>query len=725
MSLTSNLSRRNFIKSTALLGGGLAIGFNLSGCSKTPPYPSMNPTSLQTNAFLQVTAEGEVILQLHKSEMGQGVYTGITTLAAEELKMNPALITVQHAEFHPDFRDPEFYVMITGGSSSVRLSYDTVREAAATIAAILKSAAAQQLNIAESSISLRDGKLVHADGEIAFADVIATARSMPVPESVTLTSPQDFQYIGHFNERLDARAKVTGTTQFGIDVQYPKALSAVLIRSPHLGGKATSFDAIAALAKSGVRSVLDVDGAIAVVADTYWQARQAASAVTVEWDKGPLGNVSSESLRTERYDLLDSESGKNVEEVGEVGAATGDAIEEVYDVPYLAHATMEPMNAVAVVGPESIEVWTGNQSPDIALSAIADATGYKREQVRIHNQMLGGGFGRRILSDYLVEAARVAQLSGHPIKLVWSREDDMQNDFYRPNSTVRMSATIDGDKVTSLQSKVVAPSIMGQFVGAVSNTLMPEWVPNGLHNSLAGLAASSDPAATEGLIASEYNFPYKRTDYVMQETSIPIGYWRSVGHSQNAFFMESFIDELARRTEQDPLQFRLNHLPADSKQRRVLEEVAKRASWGNPEPGQFQGIAVHESFKSMVAQVVSISVEGTKIKVHKVVCVVECGLAINPDIVVAQMEGGIVFALTAALKGEITVVDGAVQQTNFHNYEMLRLNETPEIEVHIMKSAEPPTGVGEPGVPPLAPALANAVFAATGQRLRQLPLRLA
>ncbi|MBQ0760201.1 MAG: xanthine dehydrogenase family protein molybdopterin-binding subunit [Zhongshania sp.] len=720
-----SLSRRNFIKSTALLGGGIAIGFNLSGCSKSAPYPNMSATALQPNAYLQVTASGEVILQLHKAEMGQGVFTGITTLAAEELKMNPALITVQHAEFHPDFRDPEFYVMITGGSSSARLSYEPVREAAATVAAILKSAAAQHLNLPESSLSLLDGKVVHANGETAFADLISIARGMPAPTSVSLTAPQDFKYIGHYNQRLDARDKVTGSSQFGLDVQYPDALTAVLLRSPSFGGKARSFDAIAALAKSGVRAVLNVDGAIAVVADTYWQAKQAASVVKVEWEAGPLAGVSSDALRAERHSLLDTESGKNVEEKGEQSDARGETLNALYDVPYLAHATMEPMNAVAVVDADSIQIWAGNQAPDIALSAIADATGFSREQIRIHNQMLGGGFGRRILPDYLVEAARVAQLSGHPIKLVWSREDDMRGDFYRPNSSVKMSATVDGNVVTSLQAKVAAPSIMGQFVGAVSNTLLPQWLPNGLHNTLAGLAASSDPAATEGLVETGYEFPYMRTDYVMQETSIPIGYWRSVGHSQNAFFMESFIDELAVRTEQDPLQFRLNHLATDSRGRKVLEEVAARADWGNPLPGQFQGLAVHESFKTMVAQVVSVSIQDNKIKVHKVVCVVECGMAINPDIVVAQMEGGIVFALTAALKGEITVVDGAVQQSNFHNYEMLRMNETPEIEVHIMESAEAPTGVGEPGVPPLAPALANAVFAATGQRLRQLPLKLA
>ena len=719
-----SLSRRNFIKSTALLGGGLAIGFNLSGCSKAPPYPNMDATALQPNAYLQVTASGEVVLQLHKVEMGQGVFTGLTTLAAEELKMDPALITVQHAEFHPDFRDPEFYVMITGGSSSLRLSYQTLREAAATVAAMLIAAAAQQLNVAESSLNLHDGKIIHAQGELGFADVIVRARGMSAPSVVTLTSPQDFQYIGKYDQRLDARAKVTGSSQFGLDVQYPNALSAVLLRSPDFGGKAKSFDAIAALAKSGVRSVINVDGAIAVIADTYWQARQAASAVKVEWENGPLAGVNSDALRAERHSLLATESGKNVEEIGEPSAASGELFDALYDVPYLAHATMEPMNALAVVTSDSIEVWTGNQAPDIALSAIADATGFSREQIRIHNQMLGGGFGRRILPDYLVEAARVAQLSGHPIKLVWSREDDMRGDFYRPNSSVKMSATLEANVVTSLQAKVAAPSIMGQFVGEVSNTLLPQWIPDGLHGKLAGLAASSDPAATEGLIETGYQFPYMRTDYIVQETSIPIGYWRSVGHSQNAFFMESFIDELAVKTGQDALQFRLNHLPVDSRRRKVLQEVADKAGWGSPAAGQFQGLAVHESFHTMVAQIVSVSIEDKKIKVHKVVCVVDCGVAVNPDIVRGQMEGGIVFALTAALKGNISVVDGAVQQSNFHNYELLRMNETPEIEVHILESAEAPTGVGEPGVPPLAPALANAVYAASGQRLRQLPLKL-
>ncbi|MEX1670188.1 molybdopterin cofactor-binding domain-containing protein [Zhongshania guokunii] len=718
------ISRRAFLKSSAVVGGGLAIGFNLSGCARAQ-YPHYSAADLQPNAFLQVTPSGEVILQLHKSEMGQGVYTGMATMAAEELNMDPALITVQQAEFHPDFRDPEFYVMITGGSSSIKLNYVIVREAAATVAALLRAAAAEHFSLPESALNLKDGKAVHAGGEVGFAGLIEIARSLPSPKQVTLKSPQDFQYIGHYNKRLDALAKVTGKATFGIDLQYPDALTAVLLRCPQFGGKVQSFDASQALSKSGVKLVIEVDGAVAVLADTYWQARQAAATVKLVWGESPLAGINSDSLRAERHQLLVSEDGKNVEEKGERSAAIGERFDAVYDVPYLAHATMEPMNALAVATAEGIEVWTGNQSPDIALSEIADATGFKREQIRIHNQMLGGGFGRRIMSDYLVEAARIAQLSGRPVKLVWSREDDMRGDFYRPNSTVAMAATIANNEVSSLQAKVVAPSIIGGFVQFVTNSILPQWLPNGLHKKIGGLAADTDPAASEGLVHSDYEFPYMRTDYVMQKTSIPIGYWRSVGHSQNAFFMESFIDELANRTAQDPVMFRLAHLAKDSRRRKVLELAAAKANWGKPPAGQFQGVAVHESFSTVVAQIVNVSVSDFKIKVHKVVCAVECGMAINPDIVIMQMESGIVFGLTAALKGEITVVDGAVQQSNFHDYEILRMNESPEIEVYRVDTAAAPTGVGEPGVPPLAPALANAVFAATGQRLRQLPLRLA
>lgn len=718
------ISRRSFIKGGAIFGGGLAIGFNLSGCAQTE-YPHFSATDLQPNAYLQVTPTGQVILQLYKSEMGQGVYTGMATMAAEELNMDPSLIVVQHAEFYPDFRDPEFYVMITGGSSSIKYGYTILREAAATVAAMLKTAAAQYLSIAESALNLKDGKVVYAGGEVDFATLLPIARSLATPTEVTLKSPQDFQYIGRHRQRLDALGKVTGKSEFGIDVQYPGAMTAVLLRCPHFGGKVSSFDASNALKKSGVKSVFEVDGAVAVLADTYWQARQAAGVVNVVWDKGPLAGVSSESLRVERHGMLTSEAGKNVEEKGEASAATGELFEAVYDVPYLAHATMEPMNAVAVATKEGIEIWTGNQSPDIALSEIADATGFKREQIRIHNHMLGGGFGRRIMPDYLVEAARIAQLSGKPVRLVWSREDDMRGDFYRPNATVAMSAMIDQSAVTSLQAKIVAPSILGGFVQFVTNTLLPQWLPNGLHKKIGGMASGSDPAAAEGIAHSDYEFPYMRTDYVEQKTTIPLGYWRSVGHSQNGFFIESFIDELAHQTTQDPVAFRLAHLAKDSRRRQVLELAAAKANWGNPPQGQFQGVAVHESFSTVVAQVVNVSIADGKIKVHKVVCAVECGMAINPDIVVAQMEGGIVFALTAALKGEITIEDGAVQQSNFHDYEVLRINETPEIEVYRVDSANAPTGVGEPGVPPLAPALANAVFAATGQRLRKLPLRLA
>ena len=396
----------------------------------------------------------------------------------------------------------------------------------------------------------------------------------------------------------------------------------------------------------------------------------------------------------------------------------------MYDVPYLAHATMEPMNALAVPTENGLEIWSGMQGVQLAVDAVARATGLEKSQIQVHNHFLGGGFGRRIQNDYVVEAARIAQLSGKPVRLIWSREDDTRHDYYRPNSSALMAATVDGDTVSSLQIKAVAPSIFGQFLPLMTRSLLPAWLPGGVHETIGDMAAGSDPAATEGLIHSPYQFPYKRSNYVMQELTAPLGYWRSVGHSQNAFFIEGFIDELAHRTGRNPLDFRLANMDKASRHYRVLSEVAKRADWGNPPAGQFQGLAVHESFGSVVAEVVTVSVDGGQLKVHKVVCAVDCGMVVNPEIVVAQMESGIIFGLTAALKGEITLQDGAVQQSNFHDYGMLRMPETPEIEVHLLASTNPPSGVGEPGTPPIAPALANAIFAATGQRLRQLPLRL-
>ncbi|WP_022960264.1 xanthine dehydrogenase family protein molybdopterin-binding subunit [Spongiibacter tropicus] len=718
-----SVSRRNFIKGSALLGGSLVVGVSLTGCGPTP-LPHAAAGDLQPNAFIQLTPQGDFIMQLHKVEMGQGTHTGLATLVAEELNMPPEMLRIEHAQFHPDFIDPDFYVMLTGGSSSVRTSFTPLREAAAMLSQLLRQAAAEQQGVGIEQVQLRDGSLYVGDKQIAPGSLVEMARQLPQPETLELKPATEFRFIGKQNTRLDAHSKSTGTATFGIDAQYPGALSAVLLRCPHFGGSLKGFDASAAEGSPGLVQVLEVDGAVAVLADNYWHARQAANKIQLDWDKGPLAGVSSDALRAQRHELAKTEEGKVVEELGEASAATGERFEVIYDVPYLAHATMEPMNALAVPTENGLEIWSGMQGVQLAVDAVARATGLEKSQIQVHNHFLGGGFGRRIQNDYVVEAARIAQLSGKPVRLIWSREDDTRHDYYRPNSSALMAATVDGDTVSSLQIKAVAPSIFGQFLPLMTRSLLPAWLPGGVHETIGDMAAGSDPAATEGLIHSPYQFPYKRSNYVMQELTAPLGYWRSVGHSQNAFFIEGFIDELAHRTGRNPLDFRLANMDKASRHYRVLSEVAKRADWGNPPAGQFQGLAVHESFGSVVAEVVTVSVDGGQLKVHKVVCAVDCGMVVNPEIVVAQMESGIIFGLTAALKGEITLQDGAVQQSNFHDYGMLRMPETPEIEVHLLASTNPPSGVGEPGTPPIAPALANAIFAATGQRLRQLPLRL-
>lgn len=717
------MQRRQFLKSAAAVSGGLVLAVNLPGCAKTP-LPHGDADSLQPNAFLQVDTNGKVILQLHKVEMGQGTMTGLATLVAEELAMSPADIQLEHARFHPDFRDPGFHIMLTGGSSSIRTSFIPLREAAAQMAAWLRAGAAKQWGVAPESLKVADGQVWQGDTGLSFKELVPIAQTLPVPEAGELVKAEDFKYIGKYKPRVDALAKVTGKATFGIDAGPAEAVSAVLIRCPHFDGDVASFEATDALAMPGVIDVFQSHRSVAVVADTYWQARQAAAKVNVTWQDGPTAALSDDSLRAERVALLDADDAKTVEEEGEEAAATGERIEAIYDVPYLAHSAMEPLSAVALVSDTQVEVWAGTQSPELALAAISDVTGVSREHIHLHNQLMGGAFGRRTTADYIVEAVRIAKAVGKPVRLQWSREDDTRHDLYRPNATARLAATIDNGELTSLQFKTAVPSLFTVMLPWITNALMPKWLPEGAHGKIGEMAASHDPAATEGLIHSPYAVPYKRVDFALQEKSLPIGYWRSVGHSQNAFFIESFIDELAQQLGKDPLEFRASLLSPDSRHARVLAAVKEQAQWGRAPEGVFEGVAVHESFGTVVAQVAHIRIDGEQIQVKKVFCAVDCGLAVNPDVVVTQMQSSIIYGLSAALKGEITLKNGAVQQSNFHDYGALRLNESPDIDVKILDSDAPPSGVGEPATPPIAPAVANAVYAATGQRLRRLPLRL-
>jgi len=722
----ANLPRRRFLQLSAAAGGSLLIGFQLTGCSDSPPFAGADTDALAANAFLRVTPDSEVILQLNKFDMGQGISEGFRSLVAEELGLLPGDITIEMAQLHPDLRDPEMYMIAVGGSSSIRNYWLPLREAAAMTRELLIGAAAEDWQLPRTQLLCEEGQVRSADGSRAgpLGDFVATARTLPLPRSAALTAAADFRVIGvERASSADAIDKVTGGARFGIDI--PAALTAVLLRCPQAGGHLVRVDEAPARASPGVHAVIPLAAAVAVVAKDYWAARQGAGKLSPEWDKGPLAGVSSASLRAAQAALLEHgkarktvETGTRVETVP-VREMTAD-----YHAPFLAHATLEPMNAVASVQADRVDIWSGVQGLEMVVDAVARALGRPRDQVHVHAQYMGGGFGRRIMADVCVEAALVSAEVGAPVRVIWSREDDTRHDFYRPMATVRMRAQLGESTINNWTARVVCPAVIGSLVPQMAGAILPAWTPDRMLDWAGGLASGRDPSSTEGIAEQPYRVPYFRTDYVHHDAGVPVGFWRSVGHSQNAFFVESFIDELAHALGQDALALRRTLLRDNPRWLTVLETAAEHAGWGAAAPGRFQGLAVHESFQTVVAQVAEVSVSGGRIRVHRVTAAVDCGFAVNPGIVRAQIEGGIIFGLTAALYGEITLEDGAVVQSNFHDYPLLRQNEAPEIAVNIVPSSAAPTGVGEPGLPPIAPAVANAVFAATGTRLRELPLKL-
>ena len=724
----NTVNRRGFLKIAGIAGGGLALGFGLSGCGDTPPWPNREAGVFQPNAFLQVRPDGTVVLAIGKAEMGQGVATGYATLVAEELGIDPLALAITYAEPHPDYGDPENKIMVTGGSSSLKGAWQPLRDAAATVREMLIAAAAAEWQANAADCVAADGKVRLRDGsrEAGFGELAGAASSLPVPESVTLRPAAEWTRIGKHDARVDSRAKVDGSATFGIDVKIPGMLTAVLLRCPHQGGSVKRFDGARASTAPGVKAVIACAGGVAVIADRYWNARSAAALVEVEWEKGPLAALDSAAIAREQTRQLDEETGKVVREDGTPGTTPpARQVTAEYSVPYLAHATMEPLNAVAVVTADSAELWTGNQAPDVLQGLVARVLSLPREKVRIHTTLLGGGFGRRVMLDFAIEAALVAKAAGAPVKLVWSREDDMQHDFYRPSAMARLSADIGADgQLQAVQSRVVAPSLYALMATEIGPSMLPQWMPGGVLRAAAALVRPRDPSIHEGLKDLPYDVPYVRAEALEYDPGIRAGVWRSVGHSQNAFFAESFVDEIAHATGEDPLAFRLKRLPSTSRHARTLQAAADAAGWGKAAAGRFQGVAVHESFGSVVAEIVEISRTDGNTRIERVVCAVDCGTVVNPDVVRMQVESGVVFALSAALHGEITIREGAVEQTNFDTYPVLRMNECPQIEVVLMSSEAPPSGIGEPPTPPLAPALANALFAATGERQRTLPLAL-
>jgi isoquinoline 1-oxidoreductase/isoquinoline 1-oxidoreductase beta subunit len=711
-----DIRRRQFVRNTVILGGSLVIGFELAGCSREKIAVTVSG-SFQPSSFLELTPDGRIILFLNRAEMGQGVSTGFATLVAEELDIPPATITIEYAPIHADFGN----IQITGGSASIKDNFELLRQVGANARAVLLGAAAREWTVAVDTLVTDNGKVLHPPSkrEATYASLIATANTLPVPNTAPLKDPAQFQWIGKYGQRIDSLEKVQGAGIFGIDVQREGMLHAVVVRCPHFGGSLKSFDAAAARQGKNVHDIFALDDrSIAVVASGYWFARKAAEKLQIEWNKGRLAGLDSAGIRNALQQRLDEGDDKSVDK------SSADVIEATYYAPYQAHAPMEPLNCVADVRADRVDIWTGNQCPEVFRESIADVLQRPRETVFVHQQMLGGGFGRRFYPDYAIEAALISAKTGKPVKLLWSREDDLRHDYYRPPALSRFRVQLRDGGVAAWENRLATPSVMQGAIPIVVHAVAP-WVPQSVLRLGGEMLGKRDPISAEGAskllyVTQELNF-----DYAYFDPGIPLGSWRSVGNSFNGFFVESFVDEIAQALKQDPLAFRLAQLkPESSRARAALELVAARSNWGTLPAGRFQGIAVCEAFNTVAAQVVEISVEGANIRVHKVTCAVECGRAVNPDIVAAQLESGVIFALSAALISEITISDGAVVQSGFHDFEPVRMQNAPAIDVHIVPSEAAPTGVGELGVPPLAAALGNAIFAATGQRLRELPFRL-
>ena len=743
-------SRRRFI-----LGGLGAAGALIVGWGVLPPRQRLNtslplPTQggeVALNGWIKIAANGTVTIAMPRSEMGQGVHTALPMLVAEELDVPLSMVKIEQAPidkifgnvamlrdglpFHPDDHGllkrtaqwltgkaaREFGVMATGGSSSVKDAWGPMREAGAAARAMLESAARKKWP--QEDVLLRDGEIWSRTSNkrlAGFGDLSLLAAAEQ-PGEIHLKDPKDFKLIGTPQPRRDSAAKVNGSAGFGLDARPAGLLYAAVRMSPAIGGSVQKFDDRAVKSMPGVLRVVDFSHAaggvagIAVIAKSYWQAKQAVAALPVTWNDGVNAGLSTAAVFKELAARLDSEPGYAYYETGDLGAAKGAAksLKAEYSAPFLAHATMEPINCTAQVKDGKVTVWVSTQVPSIAVDAAARVAKCTREDVTLHVTYLGGGFGRRLEVDMVTQAVAIAlDADGAPVQVIWSREEDITHDVYRPVALARFSAALDAaGNVLAYDNKSASGSITHQVLQRTFG------IPGG----------GPDKTTAEGEFDMPYEFPNQRIAHVIVPTPVPLGYWRSVGHSHNAFFKESFIDELAHAAGKDPVEFRRGLLKNHPRHLAVLNAAVAKA--GSPAPGRAHGVALHQSFGSIVAEVAEVSIAGKAIVVHKVTCAVDCGIAVNPNIIAQQIESAVVFGLSAALFGEVTIKDGKVEQQNFNDYPVLRMNQAPLVDTIIIKSAEPPEGIGEPGTPPIAPAVANAVFALTGVRLRSLPLRLA
>jgi isoquinoline 1-oxidoreductase subunit beta len=741
-------SRRRFILGGVGIAGALIVGWGVmpqrQRMHATNPVP-VKDGEVQLNGWVRMAKDGSVTVSMPQCEMGQGVYTALPMLVAEEMDVPLSAVKIERAPidkifgnvavlrdglpFHPDgtgtFKDAaiwlagkagrELGLMITGGSSSVKDAWGPLREAGATARAMLVAAAASEWGVAPSECRTEDGAVLHASGKRAGYGELAAKAAGSAPAAIRLKEPKDFKLIGTPQPRRDSMDKVNGSAVFGLDPRPQGLIHAAVRMCPTIGGSVQKIDAATVESMPGVIRVVDFSGAapgmagVAVLAASYWQATQAAAALPVAWNEGPNVKLSTDAVFRELAAKLDSESGFTYYRTGKPDPAkTVKTVKAEYSAPFLAHATMEPVNCTAQVKDGKVTLWASTQVPSIAVDTAARVAGAKADDVTLHVTYVGGGFGRRLEVDMIAQGVAIAmQAGGAPVQVIWSREQDIAHDFYRPAALARFSASLDADgNVVAYDNKLASGAILHQV----------------MERTFGLMGAGPDKSAAEGAFDMPYEFPHQNIAHVTVPTPVPIGYWRSVGNSHNAFFKESFIDELAHAANKDPVAFRRGLLKRHPRHLVVLDAAVAKA--GKPAAGRAHGVALHQCFGSIVAEVAEVSVVNNEIRVHKVVCAIDCGIAVNPNIIAQQMESGVIFGLSAALFGEVTIKDGQVEQRNFHDYPVLRMNQAPLVETVIIRNAEPPEGVGEPSTPPIAPAVANAVFVLTGKRLRSLPLRL-
>ncbi len=706
------IHRRQFLKFSLAASGGLLVGIYLPGARRLAADD--NSATFMPNAFVRIGKDERVTIIVNHSEMGQGVYTSLPMLLAEELDADWSKVGFESAPVDPRYNHPVFGMQMTGGSTSVWSSFEQFRQAGAAARAMLIAAAAAQWNVDPATCRTENGAVtVGGNRKLSYGQLAEAAARMMPPSKAPLKDPRTFRLITKPMKRLDTPEKVNGKAVFGIDVRQAGMLTCLIARPPIFGATMKSFDDSRARVLPGVRKVVPVPSGVAVIADTFWQAKKARDVLRVEWDDGALHSFSTAELMRQ-YREQAASPGKSIRRDGDPDAALAKAarkLEAVYEVPYLSHLMMEPLNCAVDLRGDSCEIWTGTQFQTVDRAAAAKTAGLPPEKVQIHTTYLGGGFGRRAnpQSDFVVEAVHVAKAAGAPVKVVWTREDDMQGGWYRPAYLHAIAGGVDaGGNALCWRSRLVGQSIIA------GTPFEPVLMKGGY-----------DPTSVEGADDLPYAIPNLAVEYHQTTINVPVQWWRSVGHSHTAFATECFMDELAALAGKDPYQFRRALLTRHPRHLAVLDLAAQKAGWGKPLPkGRGRGIAVHSSFESYTAHVAEVSVADDKVTVHRIVCAVDCGKYVNPNIVAAQLEGGAVFGASAALFQEMTFENGRLQQTNFHTFPVMRINECPEIETHIVESNEKSGGMGEPGVPDIAPVIANAIFGVTGKRIRKLPIRM-